>query len=126
MKNALIFLGLLFAFVSCSAQQKEKLSPNEFQEKYQNETNDFLILDVRTDEEVAEGKVPGAVQMDFYSDEFESKLNALNKETTYYVYCRSGNRSGKAIAKMKAMGIQNVYDMDGGMMAWKSAGLPTE
>ena len=126
MRNAWFVLGLLIMSVSCTAQVLEKLDPQAFQNQIQSDSGEFKILDLRTDEEVVEGKVPGAEQLDFYSDDFESQLKKLNKQATYYIYCRSGGRSGKTLDKMKELGFEQVYDMQGGMNAWKAAGLPAE
>lgn len=126
MRNAWFVLGLLIMSVSCTAQVSEKLDPQAFQNQIQSDSGEFKILDLRTDEEVAEGKVPGAEQLDFYSDDFENQLKKLNKQATYYIYCRSGGRSGKTLDKMKELGFEQVYDMQGGMNAWKAAGLPAE
>ncbi len=76
------------------------------------------ILDVRTSEEVANGKIEGARVIDFYDDNFEAKLNRLNKETPYLVYCKSGGRSAKASKKMKSMGFKHVYNLKGGYNAY--------
>lgn len=126
MKNVFNISVLLFLTLGCSAQTSELLSPEQFKTQIAEESGSFKILDLRTDEEVAEGKVPGAGQLDFYDDEFELKLEDLNKQTTYYIYCRSGGRSGKTRNKMKELGFQKVYEMQGGMNAWKAKGLEME
>jgi len=58
--------------------------------------DDFMILDVRTKEEFDAGHIEGAVLSDFYQASFRDEPDGLDRETTYLVYCRSGNRSGKA------------------------------
>lgn len=126
MKNALLILLFLGVLSSCEAQVAEKLAPEVFKAQYENESNAYQIIDLRTDEEVAEGKVSGATQLDFYSDDFEENLQKLDKSVTYYIYCRSGGRSGKTLSKMKELGFDKVYDMQGGMNAWLASGFPTE
>lgn len=87
-------------------------------EQLQNDTQ-ALIVDVRTDEEVAEGIIPSAMQMDIYqTQEFVNKLQALDKTKNYYVYCKSGGRSGQACAIMNQMGIENAYNLVGGFTDW--------
>ncbi len=81
------------------------------------------ILDVRTDGEVAQGYVTGALQIDFYRDDFNAEVEKLNKEKPVYVYCAAGGRSGKAMQKMKSMGFKEVYNLSGGFPTWQSAGF---
>jgi len=126
MRNALIISLLFFSNSACSAQVENKLTPEVFKMQIENETDLYQILDLRTDDEIAQGKVPGAEQLDFFGEDFDANLNELNKEATYYIYCRSGNRSGKTYAKMKSLGFEKVYDMEGGMNAWKAKGFETE
>ncbi len=57
---------------------------------------------------------------------FKAGLEKLDKSKSYGVYCRSGNRSGKAMAMMNKMGFKEVYNLEGGMKGWLKAGYPTE
>ena len=86
---------------------------------------DFVIIDVRTPEEFAEGHVEKATNIDYYSETFRDELNNLDKNKTYLVYCRSGNRSGNALNIMAELNFREVYNISGGIIAWKAAGLPT-
>ncbi len=82
------------------------------------------LLDVRTPGEYKKGFIEGARLLDIFSDEFEAELNKLDRNATYYVYCASGGRSAECAEKMQGMGFKKVYDLDGGMGAWRNAGLP--
>ena len=86
--------------------------------------DDLVVLDVRTPEEFAEGHLADAVLVDFYAADFVDQLSALDPEVPYLVYCRSGNRSGEALAAMQQLGFDSVVDIDGGIVAWAGAGLP--
>ncbi len=86
---------------------------------------DFVIIDVRTPEEFAEGHVEQATNIDYYSETFRDELNNLDKNKTYLVYCRSGNRSGNALNIMAELNFREVYNMTGGIIAWNAEGLPT-
>ncbi len=86
---------------------------------------DFVIIDVRTPEEFAEGHVEKAINIDYYSETFRDELNNLDKNKTYLVYCRSGNRSGNALNIMAELNFREVYNMSGGIIAWNAEGLPT-
>lgn len=85
---------------------------------YQNDEN-AVLLDVRTEEEVAEGMIPNAIHYDFYQgQDFLNALENLDKTKSYYVYCRSGNRSGQTCMLMKQLGFENTYNLIGGMNEW--------
>lgn len=85
----------------------------------------MVLLDVRTVEEFAEGHLEGAMQYDYYETEsFKGMLEGLDKSKTYLIYCRSGSRSGNAMSMMQSMGFSSVYNLDGGILAWRAAGLP--
>lgn len=71
----------------------------------------FIVLDVRTPEEFADAHVKDAVNMDIMSADFTKRLANLDKEKPYKVYCRSGNRSGRAVQEMKAMGFKDVENL---------------
>ncbi len=86
---------------------------------------DFVILDVRTPSEFAAGHLAGAIMIDFNAGNFRAEVDKLDKDKRYLVYCRTSNRSGQAVAVMKDLGFKEVYDMDGGIVAWEAAGYPT-
>jgi len=79
-----------------------------------------VILDVRTPEEIAGGKIEGAIEMDFYDNDFQQKVTALDQEKTYLVYCKVGGRSGQACKMMQDAGFKNLYNLDGGWTAWSN------
>lgn len=103
----------------------ETISDAEFQQKMAS-LSEAVVLDVRTPEEFANGYIEGAVNIDFRSSDFESKISQLDRETTYLVYCGSGIRSRKAADLMKDLKFKKVYDMDGGLSAWAGDGLPVK
>jgi rhodanese-related sulfurtransferase len=84
----------------------------------------FVILDVRTPEEYEGGRIEGSVNIDYYGDDFRERIEALDKDRTYFVYCRSGNRSGRALKLMSDPGFKRVYNLIGGITRWQSEGLP--
>ena len=85
---------------------------------------DFVVLDVRTPEEFANVRLPGAVNVDTQSPDFENRLAALDRGKTYLVYCRTGNRSARAIQVMKRLGFQSLYHMAEGILRWQKMGFP--
>ena len=95
------------------------LSQEDWEELLSKDDNAF-ILDVRTPEEIEEGYIPNAKNIDIYlGQEFLDELEKLDKSKNYYVYCRSGNRSGQACAIMNSIGIANTYNLEGGFMNWE-------
>lgn len=84
----------------------------------------FVVLDVRTPEEFAGGHLADAVNLDYFSDDFESALGDLDKDETYLMYCQSGGRSGNTATLMEGLGFCCVFEIDGGILAWAESGLP--
>lgn len=82
------------------------------------------VIDVRTPEEFAEGHLDGATMIDFYGATFADEIGALDPDGTYLLYCRSGNRSGQTAIMMEQLGFGQVYDMEGGVVAYGAEGLP--
>lgn len=91
------------------------ISAVELQEKLENGEG-LHIIDVREDEEVAEGKIPQAKHIAL--GEVPDTLDAFDKNEHYYIVCRSGGRSGKACEFLIENGY-NVTNMTGGMLAWE-------
>jgi len=73
-----------------------------------------------TPEEVAEGALEGAQNINFYDADFKDILNKLDKSKPVFVYCRSGGRSGKCAQMCKDAGFAEVYDMKGGWLNYSS------
>ncbi len=86
----------------------------------------FVLLDVRTPEEYSEGHIAGSDNIDFYETAFADSIAALDRDDSYVVYCRSGNRSGQTLELMRQLGFTDVTDVSGGIVAWQEAGLPLE
>jgi len=97
---------------------------NELIEK-NNENSEFVILDVRTSEEYSDGHIADSLNIDYKSPNFKEEASKLEKEKIYLTYCRSGRRSAKSAEIMKELGFENIYMIDGGIVAWEKAGLPT-
>jgi rhodanese-related sulfurtransferase len=79
---------------------------------------DAVILDVRTKDEFKSGHIAGAENLNVMDSSFSKKLAVLDKNKSYYVYCRSGGRSGKACSLMTEQGFNKVYNLDRGIMSW--------
>lgn len=82
------------------------------------------VLDVRTAGEVAQGKIAGALVIDFYSPDFINQVNQISKDQDVYVYCAVGARSEEAARMLLQQGYTKVYHLQGGIQAWSQQGLP--
>jgi rhodanese-related sulfurtransferase len=87
---------------------------------------DVVVLDIRTPEEFAAARLAGAVNIDFYADDFEDRLAELDRGTDYVVYCRTGNRTSTAREIMRQLGFESVHEVAGGIVNWYETGLPIE
>lgn len=118
------YLFVLIALLACSAETEQVvLSPTEFQSKLKD-TPDAILLDVRRPEEIAVERLENSKSIVF-DDSFETKLDDLEQKPLF-VYCASGKRSAKAAAILRGKGYKNVYELEGGLGAWKEAGLPLD
>ena len=80
------------------------------------------VIDVRTAGEYAAGHLPGAINIDVEAPGFADSVSQLPKDQTYFVYCRSGNRSGVATEQMAQLGFTDLYDLQGGITDWQATG----
>jgi len=83
-----------------------------------------IVLDVRTETEVKDGYIVAAHFLDFRSPHFTRRIKNLDPEKTYLVHCNDSDRSLLAFNMLKDLGFKHVLHMDGGLNAWKAAGLP--
>lgn len=115
------FSGIIMAFsLSCEAQT---VTPEEFEKGFKEKQ--AQLLDVRTPEEFESGHISDAMLANINEkEEFNRRLSALDKEKPVYVYCLSGGRSHKAAEDLRNQGFKEVVELDGGINAWKNAGLP--
>ncbi len=79
---------------------------------------DAVLIDVRSAGEFQFGKIKGARNLDITRSEFVNQIQNLPKDKKYYLYCRSGNRSGQACSMMAEQGFENLYNLGNGIMGW--------
>lgn len=95
------------------------LTQSEWVEQLKGDDN-AVILDVRTQDEVDEGKIPKALHIDIYKGQgFIYEVDVLDKSKNYYVYCKAGGRSAQACAVMNKLGFENTYNLMGGFSQWR-------
>ena len=87
-------------------------------EKKIGETPDTVILDVRTEEEHSNTRIPNSILIDIYEETFPNEILQLDKSKSYFVYCRSGSRSNSACQFMMKNGFEKVYNLEDGIVSW--------
>ena len=106
----------MFDIFKTTPKNYENLDGNAFKAKFTN-TPKAELLDVRTADEFKGGSIPDARNLDIMTGELQAALGKLDKDKEYFVFCRSGNRSGSACKLMAEQGFK-VYNLAGGVGAW--------
>lgn len=121
MKKILIALLVFFASFACISQNETKvvevISAEDFQKGIQSE-KDIQLIDVRTSGEYEKGNIKNSKLLDYSNGDFEKSIASLDKNKAVYIYCASGNRSGKAASILEKEGFKKVYDLKGGYNNW--------
>ncbi|HEX8563025.1 MAG TPA: thioredoxin domain-containing protein [Flavobacterium sp.] len=120
----LVFLCSLI-LASCNSQTQpnvETVPPTAFADKLKQTPNAQLI-DVRTPEEYADQHLNDSKNINWNGPDFETQAAQLDKSEPVFVYCKIGGRSAQAAAKLHQIGFSKVYNMEGGILKWNSAGL---
>ena len=117
MKKLFSLLLAATSLVGCQSNTEFKsVDAQQFAEVIANQ--DVQLVDARTPEEFSEGHIPGAVNMDVKSDNFDAQIATLNPARSVAVYCRSGRRSKLAAERMTNAGLQ-VTELADGILSWK-------
>jgi|DewCreStandDraft_4_1066084.scaffolds.fasta_scaffold204144_1 rhodanese-related sulfurtransferase len=106
----------MFGLFSVGSKLYENLSGTEFKEKFLA-SNNAMLVDVRTPGEYRAGTIKGAKNIDFMSPGFKQEFLKLPKDKEYFLFCRSGNRSGQACAMLAKEGYK-VYNLAYGIDDW--------
>ncbi|WOK05994.1 rhodanese-like domain-containing protein [Imperialibacter roseus] len=144
-----IVASLAFLFVSaigtaCSSSSTEKEAASEVVTKPAGQTSakivqlnapDFAekvkeaevqLVDVRTAGEVATGKIPNAINIDYNTVNFEEMAAKLDPNKPVAVYCKVGGRSARAAKVFQELGFKQIFELEGGIISWNASGLATE
>ncbi len=107
-------------------QETRDIFPLEAQEIISGERGreGIVVLDVCTQKEFETAHLEGAIHIDYFSKLFKSRLDLLDRDKTYLVYCRMGGRSKLAQKAMMKLGFRRVYNIVGGTLLWEEEGLP--
>ena len=122
---AVIVMAVLAVYsLTLKKNSKDRMDAETFKQQHQETPG--IVIDVRTQDEYDDGHLKIANQHhDILNGDFQQQLDSLDKNETYYLYCRSGNRSGQATQMMKDQGFESVYNI-GGYSDLVSAGLESE
>lgn len=93
-----------------------EISPSEVKQK-RDQDEPVIVIDVREDDEVAGGMIPGAKHIRLA--EIPERLQEIDKDRETIMVCRSGGRSGRACEFLALQGYTNIKNMVGGMLAWE-------
>ena len=110
---------MMYSFSSCAQETKSSqlISQEEFAKILINEVQ---LLDVRTPEEYQQGFIEGAILINFFDSNFATQVSStFNKNKPLYIYCAAGGRSNKAATKLGLEGFHIIYDLEGGIEAYK-------
>jgi phage shock protein E len=117
----LFLIFSLFAITNGYSQENNSLSYEEF--IINAKSTKGVIIDARTPQEYDSGHLANSVLIDFLSPDFTDKISKLDRNGHYFLYCRSGNRTGKALNQMKEMGFKNVFHLKGGVIGIEQANV---
>lgn len=112
----LLFLTIVLSATGQETTSFKVIEPDQY--RIAIERDSVQIVDVRTLKEYNDGYIDGAINVDFLSDSFLIKMQGFDKNKPLFIYCRSGNRSAKAAAKLTKSGFTEIIDLKGGYNAW--------
>lgn len=130
MMRLIIFLLLTLGVFACQSEVSTKSTEgavnqsilvDNFEQKLTN-TPDVQLVDVRTPAEFAQEHLANATNINVSASDFTEQINKLDKNKPVLVYCLSGARSNRAARQMQQSGFKIIYDMQGGLMKWRTAG----
>ena len=127
MKSLSFFVLLLIVNLSLAAQVADSLKyislePYDFHLQYLK-TDSSILIDVREPFEFRGNRIKGAVNYPA-SGNLEKVADTLNKETPLFIYCTSGFRSSNAAVNLYDKGFRKLYNLEGGIVAWRKEGMP--
>jgi rhodanese-related sulfurtransferase len=123
--------GLLFFFFTCflplagqspDSVKYQSLKPNNFHRQYLK-TDSSILIDVREPFEFKGNRIKGAINMPA-SGNLDKAADTLDRNLTLFLYCTSGFRSSNAAKTLYDKGFRKLYNLEGGIVAWRKDGMP--
>jgi rhodanese-related sulfurtransferase len=122
----ILLIGVAGSVASADRATVRELAPAQFKAMLDRRGVDagLVLLDTRTPKEFRQGHIEGALLLDFHAGDFRDRLKALDRNKTYLIYCRSGNRSAKTLAMLDPLGFRNAYHLRSGLIGWARENYP--
>ena len=125
MKQFLIFICFVvsvsvFNCQTPSDKNVTQLSPKELEVFLDD---NIQLIDVRTPDEFNLEHINQAININFFDEDFSKTIDTLDKKNPIFIYCRSGKRSGNSISEFQKAGFTKIYELEGGILNWKSEGF---
>lgn len=111
--------------VYCQAPPKtiKTILADDFK-KLADSLQDVVLVDLRTPDEVKGGTIDGAMVIDYFGADFDSRIQKLDKSKVYVLYCAGGGRSGETAEIMEKLGFKKIYNLEGGFNEWVKKKMP--
>ena len=116
---AILSLILVFSCELLSSPKTNIISESDFIELKDSE---YILIDVRTQDEFDSGHINSAINLDFYSNTFKNDISSLPKNETIVLYCRTNNRSSKTATILQENGYRDILVIKGGITEWVKNG----
>ena len=116
---AILSLILVFSCELLSSPETNIISESDFIELKDSE---YILIDVRTQDEFDSGHINSAINLDFYSNTFKNDILSLSKNETIVLYCRTNNRSSKTATILQENGYRDILVIKGGITEWVKNG----
>ncbi|SNR29296.1 Rhodanese-related sulfurtransferase [Maribacter sedimenticola] len=115
MKKIVFVLLLVIGQVSYGQITSQPIADFTF-----SNAENVLLLDVRTPQEYKDGHIDGAINIDWFSNDFNEKVKNIDKNKIIYVYCKKGGRSLKSQERLASLGFTKVINLEGGFDDWQN------
>lgn len=129
MKAAVFFSLLLFTLARAAYSQESPVVINVSVEEFKHamdSLDDEVLVDLRTPEELKQGRIDGAIVIDYFGPDFDPAIKGLDKNKVYLLYCAGGGRSGETAELMQQMGFKKVYNLESGFRGWVKGNMPVK
>ena len=120
-----LLLIFLFLTISCNflTQEINFISSSDLNEL---EEAEYILIDVRTTDEYQSGFIQNAINIDYYSEMFNSDILSFEKDSKIILYCRTNNRSAKSANLLLDNGYRDINVIEGGITSWVKSGNDIE
>lgn len=127
LKIVTVLCGLSMLFYNCKNEVDTAMKLITVEEMQTiSKLEGVQLVDIRTPSEFSEGYIIGAQNIDYWSPDFDKRIETLDKSKPVIIYCKSGGRSAKCAVKLKDKGFGKIYDLEGGISQWMLQGMPVE